>query len=201
MNDRVEELNSRLATRHFPSEHIEPVLWNMRGTQTRYQLFPVGIRSSVPDPITATASAVAGQGKGKGGGTGSGQVYSPHSCFAPNVKNPPDFQYYVDTETVLRNQCYALQKGADQAVYVPSSNSDLYFETLEASGVLGKDRDRSAIVDISSSVPQTFRSGDRSGGSDPQQHHRPWSLGGGCMTANQTAFNNNTRIQVRNGNV
>jgi hypothetical protein len=32
----------------------------------------------------------------------------------------------IETESNLRNQYYALQHGADQSVYVPSSKSDLY---------------------------------------------------------------------------
>jgi hypothetical protein len=36
----------------------------------------------------------------------------------------------IDKETILRNQVFALQHGADQAIYVPSSNSDLYKTTI-----------------------------------------------------------------------
>ena len=34
---------------------------------------------------------------------------------------------------VLRNQFFSIQKGADQSVYVPSSNSDLYKVTMPIS--------------------------------------------------------------------
>ena len=48
--------------------------------------------------------------------------------FAPiQSKGPTDyFLANVDAESTLRNQFFALQHGADQAVYVPSSSSDLY---------------------------------------------------------------------------
>jgi hypothetical protein len=36
------------------------------------------------------------------------------------------FQKNVDTETILRNQTFALQHGAEQSMYVPTSNSELY---------------------------------------------------------------------------
>ena len=42
---------------------------------------------------------------------------APFSGFVENV----------DVESVLRNQIFALQKN-DQAVYVPSSKSDLYMK-------------------------------------------------------------------------
>jgi hypothetical protein len=48
--------------------------------------------------------------------------FNPGSQRAP----PSGFFNNVDTETILRNQTFALQRGAEQSVYVPSSNSDLY---------------------------------------------------------------------------
>ena len=50
------------------------------------------------------------------------------NVFAPiQSKGPTDyFLANVDAESTLRNQFFALQHGADQAVYVPSSSSDLY---------------------------------------------------------------------------
>jgi len=57
-------------------------------------------------------------------------AYNPHNenVFAPiQSKGPSDyFLANVDAESTLRNQFFALQHGADQAVYVPSSSSDLY---------------------------------------------------------------------------
>jgi hypothetical protein len=49
------------------------------------------------------------------------KMYKVDTSFANNV----------NTESLLRNQIYALQKSS-QAVYVPSSNSDLYVEPLSA---------------------------------------------------------------------
>ena len=58
----------------------------------------------------------------------SGQYldYSPQSYFSPaNTMGPPS-GFKVDDESRMRNQYFALQHGADQSVYVPSSQSDLY---------------------------------------------------------------------------
>jgi hypothetical protein len=54
-------------------------------------------------------------------------VYSPKTCFAPLTRKPPfsGFAANVDTESLLRSQFFALQR-AEQAVYIPSSKSDLY---------------------------------------------------------------------------
>jgi hypothetical protein len=37
----------------------------------------------------------------------------------------------IDTETMLRNQNFAIQNGMGQDVYVPSSQSDLYKVTVD----------------------------------------------------------------------
>ena len=49
--------------------------------------------------------------------------YLGKAGLAPFIRN-------IDTETILRNQTVALQNGIGQAVYVPSSNSDLYNTTV-----------------------------------------------------------------------
>jgi hypothetical protein len=54
-----------------------------------------------------------------------------HLSFLPNSKTGTFHGYArnVDSETVLRNQTFALQK-CDQAQYIPDSSSDLYNPTL-----------------------------------------------------------------------
>ena len=62
------------------------------------------------------------------------EIYKPRDyakfdqtkSFAPILAKGPFEGFKVKDESVLRNQHFALQHGADQAVYVPSSNSDLY---------------------------------------------------------------------------
>jgi hypothetical protein len=54
--------------------------------------------------------------------------YSTAHNFNPGSANAPPSGYYshIDVETMLRFQNVALQRGADQGVYIPSSESDLY---------------------------------------------------------------------------
>ena len=54
-----------------------------------------------------------------------GLVFNPGDRMAPFA----GFVENVDVESVLRNQIFALQKN-DQAVYVPSSKSDLYVKDV-----------------------------------------------------------------------
>jgi hypothetical protein len=48
--------------------------------------------------------------------------FNPGTHRAP----PSGFLNNIDTETILRNQMFALQRGGEQGVYIPSSQSDLY---------------------------------------------------------------------------
>jgi hypothetical protein len=54
-------------------------------------------------------------------------TYNVHNVFNPgNTQSPwSGFASNINLESELRNQIYALQK-CSQAVYVPTSNSDLY---------------------------------------------------------------------------
>jgi hypothetical protein len=54
-------------------------------------------------------------------------TFNTHTVFNPgNTQSPwSGFASNINTESVLRNQVFALQK-CSQAVYVPNSNSDLY---------------------------------------------------------------------------
>ena len=54
--------------------------------------------------------------------------YRMDTTFNPGTDRAPVNGYFsnVDKETELRNQKYALQKGASQNAFIPSSESDLY---------------------------------------------------------------------------
>lgn len=62
------------------------------------------------------------------------QKYDARENFAPIQTKGPFEGFKVNDETILRNQYFALQHGADQGVYVPSSDSDLYKVTVENGG-------------------------------------------------------------------
>lgn len=108
--DRVDELNTRLADRHFPTRELQPN-FAPRPVPTKYSLFPVIERRTPANvPITEIPKHVLSNN------------------FSPATRVGPVSTYLanIDTETILRNQTTALQHGAHQSVYVPSSSSSLY---------------------------------------------------------------------------
>jgi hypothetical protein len=113
--DRTDELNQRLTSRHYPDVPLQPN-YDPRPVQTRYAHFPGMVnRAAKPYvPIIRHLDHVVELN------------FNPGSARAP----PHGYLNNVDIETTLRNQAFALQHGADQGVYVPSSNSDLYKTTI-----------------------------------------------------------------------
>lgn len=106
---RVQDLNSRIAKRNIPSSALPPQ-YSIRPVSTKYATMPILDQrktSSVP--------------------ANNCQSFSVDSTFNPGNAQAPwtGFASHIHTESVLRNQFFALQHG-DQGVYVPSSNSDLY---------------------------------------------------------------------------
>jgi hypothetical protein len=112
---RVDEINQRTVERQFADKPMKPCL-DLRSLPTKYALFPlIDRRAPSKEPMHKYLD------------------HSSKSNFCPNIsKGPADgFMRNVETETALRNQYFALQHGADQSVYVPSSTSDLYgFEAV-----------------------------------------------------------------------
>ena len=109
-NERTDELNSRLTERQFSDRPLQPN-YDPRPVPTKYSLFPITNRRKLMDePLSPYLD------------------HSVESNFAPITQNGPVDGYLqnVNTESSLRNQYFALQKGVDQSVYVPSSTSDLY---------------------------------------------------------------------------
>ena len=109
--DRVDELNSRILERDVPDKALAPN-FSPRPSTTKYSLFPMlDSRMATNVPIEPNYN------------------YSGATNFTPPLmKRGPvsGFINHVHTESELRNQGVSLQKGADQGVYVPSSDSDLY---------------------------------------------------------------------------
>lgn len=115
---RVEELNDRLFHRNQPDQPLPPN-FDPRPVPTKYSRFPV-LDQRMPTTIPIESNF----------------NYSLEQSFAPAVmKNGPvnGFIKNVNMESELRNQYFALQRGADQACYVPSSTSDMYRVNLSTS--------------------------------------------------------------------
>jgi len=109
--DRLNDLNDRIQNRQFPDQALQPN-YDPRPVPTKYSHFPVIDRRkmNIETPLAKYLD------------------YATETNFAPvSKKGTVDgFLRNVNTESSLRNQYFALQKGADQAIYVPSSSSDLY---------------------------------------------------------------------------
>jgi hypothetical protein len=114
-NERVDELNDRINSRNT-SDYMLPPNFDPRPVQSRFTMFPaLNSRRPVNTKIE------------------SNYDYAAETNFTPPVggRGPVSgFLNHVDAESNLRNQFFALQKGADQGVYIPSSKSDLYRVTI-----------------------------------------------------------------------
>ena len=117
------QTNMRISERNIPSQMLQPYL-DVRPVMTKYSYLPiVDPRKQVDVSLTQCPS------------------YNTHTTFNPGNTKSPWSGYSVNVESELRNQFFALQK-ASQAVYVPSSTSDLYQfsftpnQTVAAHGLL-----------------------------------------------------------------
>jgi len=103
------ETNQRIYDRNIPSQMLQPYL-DVRPVMTKYSHLPI------VDPRRENKVKLNKM-----------PTYNVNTTFNPGNDTAPWSGYAsnVNTESVLRNQIYALQK-CSQAVYVPNSNSDLY---------------------------------------------------------------------------
>jgi hypothetical protein len=110
-SETLNDINNRIQSRHFPDFPLEPN-FSSRPVSTKYNLMPSLARNSNPQPTIPIKQYVQ---------------HIPSFNFNPATRNGPWKTYAtnVDTESVLRNQTMALQN-SPQAVYVPSTESDLY---------------------------------------------------------------------------
>ena len=109
VSDIHRQTNQRIYDRNIPSQMLQPYI-DVRPVMTKYSYFPiVDSRKQINVPLqqapTYNVKNVFNPGN----------TQSPWSCFASNINK----------ESELRNQIYALQS-CSQAVYVPSTDSDLY---------------------------------------------------------------------------
>ena len=109
VSDIHKQTNQRIYNRNIPSQMLQPYI-DVRPVMTKYSYFPiVDPRKNISVPLEQMPT------------------YNVHEVFNPgNTQSPySGFATNINVESELRNQIYALQK-CSQAVYVPSSNSDLY---------------------------------------------------------------------------
>ena len=114
VSQNKEDDNKRIYERNIPSANLQPYL-SVRPVMTKYSYLPIvdprrQLNTKLNEQPTYNVNATFNPGN----------TVSPWSGFASNI----------NTETMLRNQIYALQK-CSQSVYVPSSNSDLYSDVYQ----------------------------------------------------------------------
>lgn len=114
VSDIHRQTNQRIYGRNIPSQMLQPYI-NVRPVMTKYSYFPiVDPRKNISVPLKQLPT------------------YNVEKVFNPGNATAPwsGFATNINTESELRNQIYALQK-CSQAVYVPSSKSDLYNYTFK----------------------------------------------------------------------
>ena len=160
-NERVDELNDRIQSRYFPDSPLQPN-FDPRPVPTKYSHFPIiNRRTPLKEPVIPYLD------------------YNSNINFNPGTQRAPPSGFDIELENQLRNQYFALQHGADQGVYIPSSNSDLYQVTLP----LGSQRESQPFPDLFSK---------------PEFDNLP---NPNVVNTNigKELFNNHTRTQLRNG--
>ena len=109
-NQRTEELNSRINQRNIPTQELQST-FSIRPVSTKYAKMPLIDQRNAPTvPIQKRPEYNIAQTFNPGNAQG------PWSGFANNVNK----------ESQLRNQFFALQRGAGQGLYIPPKDSDMY---------------------------------------------------------------------------
>jgi hypothetical protein len=107
--ERARQLNDRISDRNIPSAPMQPQ-YSMRPVLSKYSVMPILDQRATPSVSM-----------------GSFPVFNPEQTFNPGNAQAPwsGFSSSVNTESILRNQVFALQN-CERAYYVPSSKSDMY---------------------------------------------------------------------------
>ena len=109
--ERTDQLNTRILERNVPDNPLPPN-FTPRSVLTKYSLFPM-LDSRMPQTLPIQDN----------------YNYSLSNNFTPPLMKSGPVSGIINNiqlESELRNQIYAINKGNDESVYVPSSDSDLY---------------------------------------------------------------------------
>ena len=122
-DNRVQELNIRMAMRNIPSLPLQSV-FDPRPQNTKYTMFPVHEKVSVsfpPEKLTPIQCM---------------PQYDQTRYFNPGTSAPfSGYANNIDKETSLKNLFESNQRYAIQNKYIPSSKSDMYINTVKSTGV------------------------------------------------------------------
>lgn len=155
---RLAEINDRIYARNVPSAALQPYL-DVRPASTKYSKMPI-----VDPRVVYHRQQLIER-----------PIYDLTQTFAPIVGTAPWSGYAanVGVETELQNRMYALQYSS-QAVYVPSSKSDLYRVSWN----------RSEQPHVQQPFPELF-------------NVQTFSHSGGHIPNDRGLFNNHTRQQLK----
>jgi len=106
-SQKTDTINYRTYARNIPSQTLQPY-FDARPVSTKYSIMPI------VDPRTPPTVSVKQM-----------PTYNVHTMFNPGCGPWSGYASNVNNESILRNQIYGIQDYS-QAVYVPSSKSDLY---------------------------------------------------------------------------
>ena len=104
-SQRTEELNERISTRNNPSAPLQPQ-FDIRPLSTKYSMMPIFDRRPIP---TVSINVLPSYDITTTFNPGNVQAAAPWAGFANNVNE----------ESRLRNQFFAIQRGAVQSTYIP----------------------------------------------------------------------------------
>lgn len=107
-------MNRKMFQRNLVDNIVRPTI-DIRSLPTRNTLYPTTDNREIYKPRDY-------------------EKYDAKTNFAPIQTKGPFEGFKVNDETQLRNQYFSLQHGADQGVYVPSSDSDLYKVEVDDGG-------------------------------------------------------------------
>ena len=116
-SQRTEDLNNRISERNTPSSQLQPQ-FGIRSISTKYSMMPIFDRRAIAKVAIQTEP-----------------IYNIGTTFNPGTAQAPwsGFSCNINDESMLRNQFFALQRGAGQAAYIPPKNSDMYEHTIPQS--------------------------------------------------------------------
>ena len=167
-SQRKEELNDRMAQRNTPSAPLQPQ-FGIRPLSTKYAMMPIFDRRPIP------TVAIESQ-----------PTYDIQATFNPGTAQAPwcGFAMNINNESRLRNQYFALQRGAGQGLYIPNKNSDMY-EPYNFASAANASSTASAGASSTQPFPDLFE----------KQTFTPFNP---CPTGNGTNFFANcTRQQIK----
>lgn len=116
-SQRTEDINNRISERNQPSSQLQPQ-YGIRSVSTKYAMMPIFDRRAIPTVSIQTEP-----------------TYDICTTFNPGTAQAPwsGFACNINNESMLRNQFFALQRGAGQAAYIPPKNSNMYEHTIPQS--------------------------------------------------------------------